>query len=59
LANQEQVETYLERVRQRQEEAWQEQQRHPSEFVRSLRERIEQQRQALRQGKPQPAPTVK
>jgi len=31
-------------VKQQQEEAWQEQQRHPSEFVRVLRERLEQQR---------------
>jgi uncharacterized protein (DUF433 family) len=48
LANREQVETYLERVRQRQEEAWQEQQCHPSEFVRSLRERLDRHRQVLR-----------
>ncbi len=47
LANQESVEPYLARVRQRQEEAWQEQQRHPSEFVRSLRERLERARQTL------------
>lgn len=49
LANQEQVATYMARVRQRQEEAWLEQQQHPSEFVRSLRERLEQQRQRLRE----------
>ncbi len=49
LANREDVEAYLEWVRQRQEQAWQEQQRHPSEFVRSLRERLEQQRQAMRE----------
>jgi hypothetical protein len=48
LANQEKMNAYLVSVRQRQEEAWQEQQRQPSEFVRSLRERLEQQRQALR-----------
>jgi uncharacterized protein (DUF433 family) len=47
LANREQVEAYLERVRQQQEEAWQEQQRHPSEFVRSLRERMERKRYEL------------
>jgi len=47
LANREKVEAYLERVRERQEAAWQEQQRHPSEFVRSLRERLERQRRLL------------
>lgn len=52
LANRKEMEAYLELVRQRQEEAWQEQQRHPSEFVRSLRERLERQRQALREGTP-------
>lgn len=51
LANREDVEAYLARVRQLQEEAWQEQQRHPSEFVRSLRERLERQREALREVK--------
>lgn len=45
LANREVVDAYLERVRRQQEEAWGEQQRHPSEFVRSLRERLERQRQ--------------
>lgn len=49
LANRGKVEAYVERVRQQQEEAWQEQQRHPSEFVRSLRERIERQRQLMRE----------
>src|SRR6266516_7071072 len=34
LADREKVEAYLERVRKRREEAWEEQQRHPSEFVR-------------------------
>ncbi len=47
LANQPMVEAYLERVRQSQEEAWQEQR--PSEFVRSLRARLEQQRRLLSQ----------
>lgn len=45
LANREVVDAYLERVRRQREEAWEEQQRHPSEFVRSLRERLERQRQ--------------
>lgn len=47
LANREKVETYLALVRQRQEEAWREQQHHPSEFVRALRERLERQRAQL------------
>jgi len=59
LANREQVEAYLERVRQRQEEAWQEQQRHPSEFVRALRERLERERYALREGRPLSCSTVR
>jgi len=58
LANREPVEAYLERVRQRQEEVWQEQQRHPSEFVRSLRERLDRHREALRDGELQSVPTV-
>ncbi len=49
LANQPMVEAYLERVRQSQEEAWQEQQQRPSEFLRSLRARLEQQRRLLSQ----------
>jgi uncharacterized protein (DUF433 family) len=58
LANREQVEAYLNRVRQWQEEGWQEQQRHPSAFVRSLRERVEQQRKELREGKLLPSSRV-
>jgi len=53
LANREKVEAYLNRIRQQQEEAWQEQQRQPSAFVRSLRERVEQQRQTLRYREPE------
>lgn len=51
LANREKLESYLKQVQQQQEEAWQEQQRHPSEFVRSLRERLDQHRRALHMGK--------
>ncbi len=51
LANRAKIETYLTRVQQQQEEAWLEQQRQPSEFVRSLRERLEQQRLALKESK--------
>ncbi|MBM4350120.1 MAG: DUF433 domain-containing protein [Deltaproteobacteria bacterium] len=47
LANQEKVESYLEQVTRRQEEAWQEQQQHPSKFVQELRERLDKQRQKL------------
>lgn len=49
LSNQETLDAYLERVQRRQEEAWQEQQHHPSDFVRSLRERLERQRQVFRE----------
>lgn len=58
LANRDKVAAYLERVRERQEEAWQEQQRHPSEFVRSLRERLERQRRVMREGQPLSSSTV-
>jgi uncharacterized protein (DUF433 family) len=58
LANREKVEAYLDLVRQRQEKAWQEQQRYPSAFVRSLRERVERQRQALRQRESEPSSVV-
>lgn len=58
LANREEVEDYLKRVRQRQEEAWQEQQRQPSEFVRTLRERLERERRVLDEERPLSVPTV-
>lgn len=58
LANQEKLEAYLTLVRRRREEAWQEQQRHPSEFVRVLRERLERQR-AQREREPLAASTVR
>lgn len=45
LAKRKAVDDYLERVKQGQEEAGEEQERHPSEFVRMLRERINKQRQ--------------
>jgi len=59
LANREQVESYLERVKHQQEEAWQEQHRHPSEFVRSLRDRLERFRDVLREGKALSSPMVR
>lgn len=49
LANRDKVGLYMARVRQLQEEAWLEQEQHPSEFVQLLRERLEQQRQRLRE----------
>ena len=52
LAHREQVAAYLARVRQQQEDAWQEQQQHPSEFVRTLRERLDQQRQLYQAAQP-------
>ncbi|MFQ5668394.1 MAG: DUF433 domain-containing protein [Candidatus Binatia bacterium] len=57
LANRREVDTYLRKVRRRQEDAWQEQYRSPSEFVRSLRERLDRQRRAVRE-EPPPVPTV-
>ncbi len=47
LTHSEQVEKYLERVREFQEQGWKEQQLNPSDFVRELSERIRQQRLAL------------
>ena len=58
MANREKVEAYLERVRQQQDEAWQEQQRKPNEFVRALRERLERHRTAQHEGEPLSAFTV-
>lgn len=49
LTHQDRVAAYMARLEKRQEEAWTEQQRHPSLFIRSLRERLAQQRQTLRQ----------
>ncbi len=47
LVNREVVDAYLERVRQQQEEAWKEQEYHPSQFVKSLRKRLDQKRKIL------------
>jgi len=58
LANQEKVDTYLEEVSQRQEDAWQEQQQNPSEFVRELRKRMEKQRRITHGSKSETASTV-
>ncbi|MBC7226651.1 MAG: DUF433 domain-containing protein [Thermoflexales bacterium] len=44
LRNRERVEQYIRECWQQGEEAWQEQQRAPSEFVRSLRQRLEKYR---------------
>ena len=58
LTNRERVEPYLVRVREQQEKAWETQQHQPSEFIRVLRDRLEQQRQALRKGNPHSTSTV-
>ncbi|MEW5957113.1 MAG: DUF433 domain-containing protein [Chloroflexota bacterium] len=49
LTNQDTVTAYMSLVQKRQEEAWTEQQSHPSEFVRSLRERLDEQRPIFRE----------
>ncbi len=49
LAHQQDVKAYVALVRQGQEEGWLQQQRNPSPFVRSLRERLAAQRQILEQ----------
>jgi uncharacterized protein (DUF433 family) len=58
LANQDKVDAYLKEVSQRQEEAWQEEQRNPSEFVRELRKRLEEQRRVMHGWEPDTASTV-
>lgn len=58
LANREKLQAYLNQVKQRQEGAWQEQQRYPSEFVRGLRERLERERSALQERKAESSPKV-
>jgi uncharacterized protein (DUF433 family) len=58
LANREEVDRYLEKVEEYQEEGWGEQQRKPLEFVKALRERLDRQRQALHYGKPEAATQV-
>ena len=55
LARRVEVDAYVARVQQLGLEAWEEQRRHPSGFVRSLRERFERQRQALGKAQAQPA----
>jgi uncharacterized protein (DUF433 family) len=47
LGHQEAMQDYLARWWQEGEEAWQQQQHHPSDFVRALRERLQQQRRQL------------
>jgi uncharacterized protein (DUF433 family) len=49
FAKTEEVEAYLERVRQLDEAAWQEQQRNPSPFVVELRERLAKASEKLRE----------
>ena len=53
LANREKVQDYLRCVEISHEEAWQEQKRHPSVFIRSLRERLERERSKIYERKPQ------
>jgi hypothetical protein len=48
LASREKVGSYLRKTRQRDEEAWREQQRQPSEFLIALRKRLDRQRRELR-----------
>jgi uncharacterized protein (DUF433 family) len=49
LENRSTLDAYLERVRRRREKDWQEQQRQPSDFVQSLRERLDRQKAVLRE----------
>ena len=47
LLNREKLEIFIDRVRHEQDEAWQNQRNHPSEFVRSLRKNIEYRRTTM------------
>ncbi len=47
LANKQAVDDYLEKIKQQQEMAWGEQERHPSQFLMSLRKRLDHQRELL------------
>ena len=58
LANREKVQDYLRRLETLHEEAWQEQERHPSEFIRSLRERLDRERSKIYERKSQLSSTV-
>jgi len=58
LANQEKIDSYTERLTQQQEEDWQKQKQHPSEFVQELRRRLEQQRRSLYREKLETSSTV-
>lgn len=49
LENRPRIDAYLARVRRRRESDWREAQRHPSDFVQSLRERLDRQRALLRE----------
>ena len=51
LANREETDAYLDRVRQGREEAWDEQRRSPTEFVRRLRERLDRERSVAGDGR--------
>jgi uncharacterized protein (DUF433 family) len=51
LANQDQVHMYLARVMRRRENAWKEQQAHPTAFIIELRERLKRQRAVLHKDK--------
>jgi uncharacterized protein (DUF433 family) len=48
LASRERVDNYLQKTKQRDEEAWREQQRQPSEFLIALRKRLDRRRRELR-----------
>jgi uncharacterized protein (DUF433 family) len=58
LARRTQVEAYMARVGQRATYAWDRQQRQPSEFVRTLRSRLDAQRPALHGAVPSPSPAA-
>jgi hypothetical protein len=51
LASRERVDSYLQKTKQRDEEAWREQQRQPSEFLIGLRKRPDRERRELQSEK--------
>lgn len=58
LANQENVHDYLRRVEISHEKAWKNQERHPSEFIQSLRKRLDRERSKINEGKHQLTTTL-
>ena len=58
LANRENVQNYLSRVEISCKRAWKNQEQHPSEFIQSLRKRLDRERSKMNEHKPQLTTTL-